>query len=539
MALLEPLFLAAALPRYAAIYAAVTAAALTCLDLRRVSKSFPGVRALQDVSLSLSAGEVLGIVGENGAGKSTLIKILGGILRPDAGELLIDGQPRIFRRVRDAISAGIALIHQELNLAPALTVAENLYLGKQPHRGPWWFPVTNRRKLCQDSSLELERVGLSVSPRAQLGRLDLARQQLVEIAKALADQSRILVFDEPTSSLSGPEADRLLGIIEELRRRGVAIIYVSHRLGEIQRIADRVVVLRDGRHVGTLSKSETTHDRLISLMVGRRLEFADRQGSAIRREAAGLEIKNLRLAPNSPEINFSIQPGEIVGFAGIVGAGRTEVARAVFGITRRHAGEIRVHGQVVRIASPVDAIRAGLALVPEDRKSLGAILPLSISSNVSLAVLGRLGRAGRYNRRAERNVAERFRGLLGIRTRSLNATVLSLSGGNQQKVVLAKWLATEPKALILDEPTRGVDVGAKQEIYRLVQQLGQRGMAVMLISSEMEEILAVCDRVLVMHQGAIAGELTGGDVTEENIMRLAVGGVDTPHPNEVAANGTR
>jgi ribose transport system ATP-binding protein len=493
------------------------------LQLNGISKSFPGVRALNDVSLTLHAGEVVAIVGENGAGKSTLLKVLGGILRPDEGEILVDGNARQLRGVRDALSLGIGLIHQELNLAPAMSVAENLYLGRQPYRGPRWLRFTDRRKMNSDARAELKRVGLVVSPKASVGGLDIARRQLVEIAKALATQARILVLDEPTSSLSLTEADRLLAILDELRSRGAAILYVSHRLSEVQRIADRVAVLRDGKLVGTLAKGEISQQRLISLMVGRDLPSASLLASSKRPGAPALAVKELRLTHESPAISFNIQPGEIVGFAGIMGAGRTELARAIFGIDRRMSGEIYVNGEKVEIVRPQQAVDAGLALVPEDRKALGIMLEMSVRSNASLAALRRLAAWGRYNGRAEKELALRFKQSLNIRCGSLAAKASSLSGGNQQKVVLAKWLAMDPKVLILDEPTRGVDIGAKLEIYRLIREMAAGGMAVMLISSELEEIIALSNRVLVMHRGAISGELTGPEFSEEKIMRLAVG----------------
>lgn len=495
---------------------------ISLLELRSVSKSFPGVRALQNVSLALNRGEILAIVGENGAGKSTLLKILGGILQPDEGEIWIGGERRHLRSVRDAMSVGIGLIHQELNLAPALSVAENLFLGRQPWRGPQWLGITNRRKLRNQARVELNRIGLATSPTELLSRLNIARRQLVEIAKALATKAWILVFDEPTSSLSLVESDRLLAIIEELRRCGTSIIYVSHRLDEVSRIADRVVVLRDGKHVDTLRKCEITHDRMISLMVGRELQPITKPDDRIREGVAALEVRGLRLAASDSSISFRIQPGEILGIAGIVGAGRTELARAIFGIDSYQDGEVLVHGQAVPPGNPRQAIRAGLALVPEDRKSLGVIAEMSIRSNIGLAVLRRLGRYGWYNRTAEAKLARRLKRSLNIRASAVAVNVSTLSGGNQQKVVLAKWLATEPRAFILDEPTRGVDVGAKQEIYQIIGELAAKGMAVMLISSDMEEVIGISDRVLVIRDGRIAGELSGRDVSEQNIMKLAV-----------------
>jgi ribose transport system ATP-binding protein len=493
------------------------------LELRAVSKRFPGVRALDRVSLTLKTAEILALVGENGAGKSTLLKILGGIIQPNEGEILVDGAPRPLRGVRDALSLGIALIHQELNLAPSLSVAENLFLGRYPNRGPRWLQLTDRMRLNELAREELGRIGLDVSPHERVGRLSLAQRQLIEIARALTTNARILVLDEPTSSLSLQEADRLFAILEELRRRGVSVVYVSHRLHEVERLADRAVVLRDGRRIIELARSEISSQRMATHMVGRHLQPAEKREPGKVNEQARLTVSDLRLTRSSPEISFAVKAGEIVGLAGIVGAGRTELARALFGIATPAAGEIKIDETPVVVATPRQAVDAGLALVPEDRKSLGVMLETSVRSNVSLAVLDRLARYGWYNRRAEAALAERSRHALQIRCPHLGVKTASLSGGNQQKVVLAKWLAARPKVLILDEPTRGVDIAAKQEIYRIVQQLAAEGTAILLISSEMEEVIALADRVLVMHQGRLVGELVGGDISEDKIMRLAVG----------------
>jgi ribose transport system ATP-binding protein len=473
--------------------------------------------------LTLRSGEILALVGENGAGKSTLLKILGGIIQPNEGEMLVDGMPRRLRSVRDAISLGIALIHQELNLAPDVSVAENLFLGRYPCRGPRWLQLTDRRRLNRLACEELQRIGLDVSPHEPLGRLSLAQRQLVEIAKALATHARLLVLDEPTSSLTLQEADKLFVIIEELRSQGVGIVYVSHRLHEVERLADRAVVLRDGRRIIELPRAEISSQRMISHMVGRDLQAAAKRTRGQFDDQPRLSVSNLRLGPSSPAINFAIQPGEIVGLAGIIGAGRTELARALFGIAPPATGKIYIDGTPVAARTPREAVEAGLALVPEDRKALGVILEMSVRSNVSLAVLDCFAPYGWYNRRAESALAEQFCQALRIRCSHPDVTTGSLSGGNQQKVALAKWLAARPKVLILDEPTRGVDMAAKQEIYRIVQQQAAQGTAILLISSELEEIIALADRVLVMHQRRLAGELQGTDISEDNMMRLALG----------------
>jgi ribose transport system ATP-binding protein len=495
------------------------------LNVKTVSKRFPGVLALENVSLSLGPGEVLAVVGENGAGKSTLMKILAGVQLPDSGEILLEGRPVEIRSVREAQRLGIALIHQELNLADNLTVAENIFLGREPRRG--WFV---QRAVTETSSLAvLQQVGLNVSPRTLVSTLSIGRQQMVEIAKALSAQARILIMDEPTSSLSQHETEALFRVIKDLRSRGVSVIYISHRLGEVKELADRVVVLRDGRNAGELSREEITHDRMVKLMVGRNFTiertqraFVETQASA--RPTAALEVKGLRTAiyPKH-EINLSVDRGEIVGLAGLVGAGRTELLQVLFGIEPARGGTIVVNGTMQQIKTPRDAINAGLALVPEDRKQQGLILEMAVRENISLAALRRAARAGFRDAGEEESLCREMINNLGIKTPGPDQLVQYLSGGNQQKVVLAKWLALKPRVLLLDEPTRGVDVGAKQEIYRLMDRLAAEGVAILFVSSELEEILRMSHRVLVMHQGEISGELARDQVSEEAVMHLATG----------------
>jgi ribose transport system ATP-binding protein len=495
------------------------------LQVESVSKSFPGVRALEKVSLSLAQGEVLAVVGENGAGKSTLMKILAGVQQPDSGALLLDGQPVEIKSVRAAQQLGIALIHQELNLADNLTVAANIFLGREPRRG--WFV---QRALTETSSqAALQQVGLDVSPRTLVSTLSIGRQQMVEIAKALSADARVLIMDEPTSSLSQHETEALFRVIASLKARGVSIIYISHRLGEVKELADRVVVLRDGRNAGELRRDEITHDSLVRLMVGRNftIDRSRRPEPAQRIDdgrGCALEVKGLRtrLFPEH-ELGFRVERGEIVGLAGLVGAGRTELLEVLFGIEPARAGEIRIDGKARQIRTPRDAIQSGLALVPEDRKQQGIILEMAVRENLTLVTLRRDARAGFRSARRERELASDLIEKLGIKTPNQQQPVQFLSGGNQQKVVLGKWLALRPRILFLDEPTRGVDVGAKQEIYRLMAQLAADGVAILFVSSELEEILRMSDRVLVMHQGRICGELPRHEMSEEAVMHLATG----------------
>jgi ribose transport system ATP-binding protein len=490
------------------------------LEARQLIKRFPGVRALHNVRLNLFPGEVLAVIGENGAGKSTLMKILAGVEIPDGGEILLDGTPIRFDSARAALKHGIALIHQELNLSDNLDVAANIYLGREPGR-----VFINHRQLYADASLILQRVGWDCSPRTLVSSLSIGRQQLVEIAKALSVNARILIMDEPTSSLSQHESEQLFRLIRDLRARQVSVIYISHRLGEVKAIADRVLVLRDGENAGELGKAEIEHERMVRLMVGRDIaQFYQRRSHQLGEPLLEVDGLRTRTHPRHP-LSFGVHSGEIVGLAGLVGAGRTEVLRALFGIDRAAGGTIRIHGEPLELQAPLDAIRTGLAMVPEDRKQQGVILDMAIRENLSLPGLP-IHRFGRVllDRKMERASAAESISRLGIKTSSDRQLVNNLSGGNQQKVVLGKWLGLKPRLLLLDEPTRGVDVGAKQEIYRLMEQFAEAGVAILFVSSEMAEILGMADRVLVMHQGRINGELARNELTEEAIMHLATGG---------------
>jgi ribose transport system ATP-binding protein len=492
------------------------------LEVRGVSKSFPGVKALQDVSLRVGRGEVLAVIGENGAGKSTLMKILAGVQEPDEGQILLDGQPVRIESVQRAMALGVALIHQELNLADNLSVGANIYLGREPRRLGGFI---DRRTIDRWSVGNLRKVGLDVSPRRLVRDLSIGRQQMVEIAKALSTDARVLIMDEPTSSLTQHETEQLFKVVKDLRSKGISIVYISHRLGEVKELADRVTVLRDGRNAGDIPRAQIDHDRMVKMMVGRDIaRFYQRTQHAPG--APALELVGLRTrAHPRHELNLTVRAGEIVGVAGLVGAGRTEMLEAIFGVAPARGGSLRVGGKAVDVREPRDAIRAGIALVPEDRKQQGLIIEMAVRENASLPSLRRLARAGAFlDRGAERGLARDTIRKLGVKTPSDRQVVQFLSGGNQQKVVIGKWLAMSPRVLLLDEPTRGIDVGAKQEIYRLMEQLAGDGVAVLFVSSEMEEVLGMSDRMVVMHEGRITGELQRDELGEEAVMHLATGG---------------
>jgi ribose transport system ATP-binding protein len=496
------------------------------LEASGISKSFPGVQALRGVGLTLYPGEVLAVVGENGAGKSTLMKIIAGVQEPDQGAIRWEGQPLRLRTVHDAEARGIVLIHQELNLADNLDIAGNIFLGRER---TWGGPL---RLLAGTMFAEAEsimrRLGLEGSARRLVSELPVGQQQLVEIARALSLRSRLLIMDEPTSSLTQRETERLFAVIRDLQREGVSILYISHRLPEVQAIADRVVVLRDGQNAGELPKSEISPEAMIRLMVGRDLKQFHHhthrppppQGTPL------LEVNDVRWSEQQREgVTLQVRAGEIVGLAGLMGAGRTELAETLFGVRRMLSGEVRLHGQPLQVRTPRQAMRAGVFLIPEDRRLDGLILPENVRFNISLASLSRLQTLQLIIPQRERQLASSLSEKLKVRTPSLGQTVGLLSGGNQQKVVLAKGLAREPKLLILDEPTRGVDVGAKAEIYALMDELARQGVGILMISSDMEEVLGISDRIAVMHQGSITGTLSRAEMSQEAVMRLATGGV--------------
>jgi ribose transport system ATP-binding protein len=493
------------------------------LQMRSIEKRFPGVHALKGVSLELSEGEVVALLGENGAGKSTLMKVLGGVHQPDSGEVLIDGAPAAVRGVADATKYGIAFIHQELNVLDNLDVAANVYLGREPVRGGP-LRLIDRGRMEAETKKHLARLGLDIAPDTPLARLSIAQQQMVEIAKALSLDARILIMDEPTSSLTLSETERLLEVVKDLRGHGVAVIYISHRLGEVKEIADRAFVLRDGANAGQLAREEITHDRMVRLMVGRDIDSFYQQPVGEQRPRY-FEVETLRTA-RYPEqqVRFDVGRGEILGLAGLVGAGRSEAAQAIFGVDASVESRLLLDSKPLRIRSPQDAIRYGVYLVPEDRRTAGLIVDMPIRENVTLPALERYAPGGLISFDKEREGSKEVCKRLNVKAPSVEMRAANLSGGNQQKVVLAKWLALEPKVLIFDEPTRGIDVGAKAEIYELMRKLAESGVAIIMISSDMEEVINVSDRVAVMHEGRVTGVLTREQTTEENIMRLAVGG---------------
>ncbi|MDG1896430.1 MAG: sugar ABC transporter ATP-binding protein [Fuerstiella sp.] len=487
------------------------------LEMSRIRKSFPGVQALSDVSLRLHRGEVLALMGENGAGKSTLIKTLGGAHRPDAGTIAIDGKPVDLSSPTAAIEAGIGVIYQEFNLIPALTAWENIFLGRE-RTGL----LVDRADERSRAAVLFERLGVDVPLDIPSRLLSIAQQQLVEIAKALSQDVRMLVMDEPSAALTQQEVNKLFAIIHELKRQGIGIIYISHRLDEIFNIADTITVLRDGRYVGDAPASEMTRQQLIELMVGRSIENEFPKQAAEIGDAR-LVVKGLCRGATVRNVSFEVRRGEILGLTGLVGAGRTELVRLIFGADTRDAGQIALDGQVLNINSARDAIRAGICLLTEDRKSQGLVLCRCVRENFALPNVRQLSAFGVMQQRHERSAFSAYVDSLSIRIPHQQQLARNLSGGNQQKVVLAKWLQQNAEVLIFDEPTRGIDVGAKHEIYQLMNDLTARGKSIIMISSELPEVLGMSDRILVMHEGRITGEICDvASATQEEIMQLAI-----------------
>ncbi|MDI3384948.1 sugar ABC transporter ATP-binding protein [Streptomyces sp. B-S-A8] len=491
------------------------------LRIEGIRKTFPGVVALDSVDFDLRRGEVHVLLGENGAGKSTLIKMLSGAYRPDSGRILADGRDVRIHGAQDAEALGIATIYQEFNLVPDLTVAENIFLGRQPRR----FGLVDRKKMEADAAGLLKRVGVDVAPRARVRELGIARLQMVEIAKALSLDARVLIMDEPTAVLTSEEVDKLFAIVRRLREDGVGIVFITHHLEEIAALGDRVTVLRDGRSVDQVPAS-TPEDELVRLMVGRSIEQQYPRERGPVQEADGerplLSVRGLTRNGVFHDVSFEVRAGEVVGLAGLVGAGRTEVARAVFGADPYDGGRVDVHGERLPRHDVNAAMGAGIGLVPEDRKGQGLVLDASVQENLGLVTLRAATRAGLVDLKGQRAAAVEVAGQLGVRMAGIDQHVRTLSGGNQQKVVIGKWLLAKSRVLILDEPTRGIDVGAKVEIYQLINELTASGHAVLMISSDLPEVLGMSDRVLVMAQGRIAGELSAEEASQDAVMALAV-----------------
>ena len=495
------------------------------LRMTAIGKRFPGVRALEDVNFEVAPGEVHALLGENGAGKSTLLKILSGAQQPDHGTITFAGKQLELKTPHDAQRLGVVTIYQELALTPNMTIAENVFIGREPGVGVF----VNWRRMVAETSAITERLGLDLKPMSIVRGLSVAEQQLVEIARALSMESRLIVMDEPTSALSAPEVEKLFRIIRDLKASGLSIIFVTHRLEEMMQICDRYTVLRDGRQVGTGTIANTSVDKIIRLMVGREVNalFARRQSA--NPGAVALRVEGLTRSGNAQDqtatvladVGFEVHKGEILGIAGLVGAGRTEMARAVFGADPFDSGRVIVDGAEVKIRSPKDAIRHGIGLVPEDRKQQALFLALAVRTNLSMAAHERIKRWGIFiDEAAERAMVEEYRKTLNIRMASPEQLITNLSGGNQQKVVLARWLALRPKVLIVDEPTRGIDVGAKVEVHNLLFQMAQNGIAVIAISSELPEVLAISDRIITMREGRVTGDVDRARASEEALMTL-------------------
>ncbi len=493
------------------------------LKMEKITKRFPGVLALDEVDLEVYEGEILGLVGENGAGKTTLIEILNphpaptGFFRQDEGRILLNGEEIRPKGPRDMLKLGICIIHQHFNLAPNLSIAENIFLGREPSKR---LRILDKGRLRSETENWLGKVGVRLDPLTLVKDLGVAQRQMVEIAKALSLEAKLIIMDEPTSSLAREEVERLFNIMKDLRLKGISFLFITHRIEEVLEIADRITVLRDGRVAGSVKREEANLDQLIGMMVGRKLSLFPKEKAKIGEIV--LEVRNLSSNGTVKDVSFALRRGEILGFAGLVGAGRTEMARAIFGVDPRRKGEIYLEGERIKIGSPRDAVREGMGFVPEDRQLQGLILNMAVRENLTLPCLEDISKALVISLSKEREIADDYIHKLSIQTPSLEQKVRGLSGGNQQKVVLAKWLALKPKVLILDEPTRGIDVGAKVEVHRLISNLAQQGIGIMMISSELPEILAMSDRILVMVGGRVSGEFSREEATQEGIMQCAI-----------------
>ena len=490
------------------------------IQMSGISKSFSGNQVLNDVSFELANGEIHALMGENGAGKSTLMKILSGIHHKDSGHILVDGEEQTFKTIKDSERSGIHVIHQELNILPDLSVAENLFLGKELTYG---FGIMKRAEMRRQAHDLLCKLGLDIDPKTRAGDLSVGKQQLVEIAKAIASDAKYIVMDEPTAALTDREIQTLFETVRELKNKGISFVYISHRMEEIFAICDRITILRDGQYAGVRDIPKTSFDEIVAMMVGRELgeRFPERQHCI---GDTKLSVNNLCANHVFENVSFELRKGEVLVLAGLMGAGRTEVAQTLFGARKANSGSITIDGQAVKIHNPIQAMQHKIGFVTEDRKTEGLLLDFSIQDNIMLTNFDKTCRMGITQPTSENQFVQKFIDQLAIRTTDAHLPVKSLSGGNQQKVVLAKWLGTEPDILILDEPTRGVDIGAKKEIYTIINQLAEAGVAILMISSELPEVIGMADRVLVMHEGRITGEVNKNNMTQENIMHYATGG---------------
>ncbi|MCD8396951.1 MAG: sugar ABC transporter ATP-binding protein [Lachnospiraceae bacterium] len=488
------------------------------LTMKDIDKSFPGVHALDHVQFELRRGEVHALMGENGAGKSTLMKVLTGIYTKDSGTITYEGREVEFHNAKEAQDAGVVIVHQELNMLNHLTVAQNIFIGREPKKG---FGIDDK-KMREDSTALFRKLNIDIDPAATMGDLTVGKQQMCEIAKAISHDAKVIVFDEPSAALTEAEIDELFKIIRDLRSQQIGIIYISHRMDEIKVITDRVTVMRDGTYVGTLITEECTKNDIVNMMVGRVIYEDPKTVSLVPKDApVVLKVENLNAGRMVQNVSFELHKGEILGFSGLMGAGRTETARAIFGADEKESGDIYVNGEKVTINSPQDAVKHGIGYLSEDRKRYGIVVQKSISENTTLACLEEYMNGIFIDKKREGEAAQKFVDSLATKTPSVDQLVVNLSGGNQQKVVIAKWLCKNSDILIFDEPTRGIDVGAKNEIYKLMNQLAAEGKSIIMISSEMTEILRMSDRIIVMCEGKITGEIAIEDATQENIMNLA------------------
>ncbi|MDH4766075.1 MULTISPECIES: sugar ABC transporter ATP-binding protein [Pseudomonas] len=511
--------LSSATPAVAPATAATAAPGEYLLEIVDVTKEFPGVKALSHVQLRVRPGTVLALMGENGAGKSTLMKIIAGIYQPDAGEVRLRGVPVRFETPLQALQSGIAMIHQELNLMPFMTIAENIWLGREPLNA---LHLVDHGKMRRQTQALLDRLRIALDPEDSVGSLSIAGRQMVEIAKAVSYDSDVLIMDEPTSAITETEVAHLFSIIADLKAQGKGIVYITHKMDEVFQIADEVAVFRDGQYIGLQRADSMNGDGLIAMMVGRELTQLFPERTAPRDEVL-LSVRDLGLDGVFSGVSFDLRAGEVLGIAGLMGSGRTNVAETLFGVTPATAGEIRIDGRPVRMSDPHLAIQKGLALLTEDRKDTGIFSCLSVGENMEVAVLNGFASGGFVQQQRLDQLCEEMRQQLRVKTPSLDQCIANLSGGNQQKALIARWLMTRPRILILDEPTRGIDVGAKAEIYRLIAKLAAEGLAVIMISSELPEVLGMSDRVMVMHEGTVTGFLDRGEATQERVMHLASG----------------